>query len=65
MSSPEIDRGSALIIAAKERNTVIYIRDGVRCQISDTIRHELWITDGFLEEDATKKVIFVTVDVQR
>lgn len=31
-----------------------YVRDGVRCYVSQTLRRELWITDGPLYKEPRK-----------
>ena len=36
---------------------MIYIRDGVRCYLSETLRRELYITDGQLMKEPKKRAI--------
>ena len=43
---------------------VTYIRDGERCFFSETLRHELCITDGELT-DVNGDDCFVTIDFQK
>jgi hypothetical protein len=45
----------AQIIKA-EADYVSYIRDGVRCYISQVLRKELYITDGYLWKESKTKM---------
>ena len=60
-----LNQSYAVVISADQRNEVTYIRDGVKCNISDTIRQELWITDGTIIDDSTNQVIFITIDFKK
>ena len=53
---------------------VAYIRDGVRCFVSDTLRKELYVTDGDLYKESKTKIkaikgqyrkVFVSVDYKK
>ena len=48
---------------------MVYLRDGVRCYLSETLRRERWITDGELnlqrEGQSGEHCCFVTIDFKR
>ena len=61
-------------IIKAESTYVSYIRDGVRCFISQTLRKELFITDGYLFKESKTKIklikgkyrqIFVSIDFKK
>ena len=49
------------IMTVASMGSTIYIRDGEKCYFSDKLRHELWITDGELNNHEGEPC-FVTID---
>lgn len=47
---------------------ISYIRDGVRCYLSETLRHEPWITDGELRVESKEwgsQCLYISIDFKR